>query len=110
MSDRISDVYYKIYMSERLDWKLTIVCMQHFDEDDYYKERFFTDEKGWVLIFETEKEAQTWLNENVKPEKIDPEYLERKFDRESYLKIGGHYENHILFSCFRSLQGSPYQP
>lgn len=82
----MNDVYYKIYQSHRLNGLLTVVCMQWFDEYDYDQEKFFTDEDGYVLQFDTEKEAEEWLNENIKPEMIDPEHRKAKYNRKDYLK------------------------
>lgn len=83
----MDDVYYRLYQYERLDWKLTVVCMQYFDEGDYHEDRFMTDEDGERLRFDSEEDAIKWLNENVKPEMIDPEYLlSGGFKREEYLK------------------------
>ena len=71
------DCYYKIYLASRLEPKLTIVCMQWFDEDNYYSERFLKDRvSGDILKFDSEEEAKRWLNINIKPEKIDPEYVD----------------------------------
>lgn len=81
------DVYYRLYQSERQEWKLTVVCMQDFDESDYYKDRFMTDEDGDRLKFNHEEDAIKWLNDNVKSTMIDPEYLlSGGFKREEYLK------------------------
>lgn len=81
------DVYYRLYQSERQEWKLTVVCMQDFDEGDYYEDRFMTDEAGDRLKFDQEEDAIKWLNENVKTEMIDPEYLlSGGLKREDYLK------------------------
>lgn len=81
------DVYYRIYQSERLDWKLTVVCMQYFDEGDYYRDRFMTGALDNRLRFDHEEDAIKWLNDNVKSEMIDPEYkLFGGFKREEYLK------------------------
>ena len=82
----MNDVYYKIYQSSKLNGLLTVVCMQWFDEFDYDQENFFTDEYGYVLEFESEVEAEKWLNENIKAEMIDPEHRRAKFNRSDYLK------------------------
>ncbi|MFS0905681.1 hypothetical protein AB3N02_21795 [Priestia aryabhattai] len=80
-----NDIYYRI-----LDYKgkLTIVCMQWFDEYDYNEEDFLTDEDGDRYMFHTKNEAIDWLNENVKEEYIDDEYKHAspKSKREKYLK------------------------
>ena len=69
-----NDIYYRIYLSHRSE-KLTVVCMQDFDEDDYDVHRFMTDEDGDRLRFEFEEEAIDWLNKHVKREYIDEAYL-----------------------------------
>ncbi|MGD1416490.1 hypothetical protein [Bacillus stercoris] len=79
----MSDVYYKIYLFNEM---LTVVCMQWFDEVDYDQDKFFTDEYGYALEFETEEEAERWLNENIKPEMIDPDHRKAKLNREDYFK------------------------
>jgi hypothetical protein len=82
-----NDVYYKIYKTPRLDDKLTIICMQWFDEYDYDQSRFFNDKDGNLLKFYSEEEAITWLNENIKVELIDPEYVRNgKYDDSFYFK------------------------
>ncbi|TPG68587.1 hypothetical protein EEL31_08695 [Brevibacillus laterosporus] len=63
--------------------KLTVVCMQWFDEYDYHEDRFMTDEDGKRLKFHTKERAEEWLNNNVKPDMIDPQYL--KFNRSNFL-------------------------
>jgi hypothetical protein len=79
-------VYYKIYKSNLLDGKLTVVCMQWFDESDYESERFFRDKDGRVLKFYDENEAINWLLENIKEELIDSEYLQNTIKDEYYYK------------------------
>ena len=80
----LNDVYYKIIQCE--DGVLTVACLQWFDEYDYDQDRFFTDEDGYQLKFDTEEEAEEWLNENIKPELIDPEHRRLKFNRLDYFK------------------------
>lgn len=83
----MNDVYYRLYQSDRQGWKLTVVCMQDFDESDYHEDRFMTDEDGNRLRFDQEEDAIKWLNENVKAEMIVPEYLlAGGLTREDYLK------------------------
>lgn len=36
-----NEVYYKIYKSDVLGNRLTVICMQDFDEIDYDSRRFF---------------------------------------------------------------------
>ena len=82
-----NDVYYRIYES---NGKLTVVCMQWFDEYDYDEDRFMVNHLGYRLKFDYEDEAIDWLNSNVKPELIDEEYLRQvrapKYNREYWLK------------------------
>lgn len=66
-------VYYRIYLTR--DNKLTVVCMQSFDEYDYETNKFLKDKSGERMLFKEEGEAVTYLNNNFKPEHIDPEYL-----------------------------------
>jgi len=70
----MSDIYYKIYKSERKNWQLVVVCMQWFDEYDYHQDRFMKDEDGEALKFDYENQAIEWLNDNIKLEMIAPEY------------------------------------
>ena len=65
-------VYYKLY--KRSNGLMTVVCMQWFDEPDYYESNFVKDSSGEVHIFDTEEEAVEKLNELFKPEEIDHEY------------------------------------
>lgn len=84
----MDEVYYKIYKSERKDWQLVVLCMQWFDEDDYYQDRFMKDKDGNALKFESEIEAIIWLNDNIKPEMIASEYRNKifSFNDEDYYK------------------------
>jgi len=78
------NVYYKIYYWSIKDC-VTVVCMQWFDEDDYNEEHFFKDENGEVLMFYQEKEAIEWLLNNIKDDKIDPEY-KQNFNQKLFMK------------------------
>jgi hypothetical protein len=80
-----NEVYYRIYYWDEIG-KLTVVCMQWFDEYDYHEDRFMTDDDGERLKFSSEEDAVRWLNENVKPEMIDPKYLSVKYNRNAFLK------------------------
>lgn len=75
-----SDPYYRLYISQMN--KVTVVCMQDFDEDDYILHKFIKDKNGDRYRFDTEEEAIATLNQVVKPECIDPEYL----DQTSFMK------------------------
>jgi hypothetical protein len=82
-----NEVYYKIYKSELLGNRLTVVCMQDFDEIDYNKDRFFKDKEENILKFYEESEAIQWLLDNIKKELIDSEYLQSKvLDNSDYYK------------------------
>jgi hypothetical protein len=80
----LDKVYYRVYYFAARDY-ITIVCMQDFDESDYTQENFLLDKFGYKLRFECEDEAIKWLNENVKTEKIDPEYTINKLIWKNYL-------------------------
>lgn len=71
-----NDVYYRLIRTGDNEDIITVCCMQDFDEYDYDRSRFLcakgTDER---LIFSTEEKAIKFLNDNIKPENIDPEYL-----------------------------------
>jgi len=69
----MNEVYYKLYLNR--DQKVTVVCMQDFDECDYNPVKFFRNPDGGTTIFETEEEAVIYLNEHFRPEVIDPDYL-----------------------------------
>lgn len=79
----MSEVYYKLYKSERLNNKLTVVCLQYFDEIDYIEDRFLTDKNGNPYKFESEKKAINWLIENIKESMIDPVYLSKAIPKNS---------------------------
>lgn len=68
------EVYWKLYKSTRNDL-ITIVCMQWFDEADYYEENFVRNSSDEIHTFESEELAKDKLNEWYKPEEIDPEYI-----------------------------------
>lgn len=66
-------VYYRIFLSK--EQLLRVVCMQEFDEYDYDQKRFLRDEDGYPMKFKEELEAIDYLNENFRPDRIDPEFL-----------------------------------
>jgi hypothetical protein len=68
----MSAIYYKLYKRE--NGLITIVCLQWFDEGDYYANNFVKDSSNEAHSFDTEDEAKEKLNEWFKPEQIDPEY------------------------------------
>lgn len=67
-----NDVYYKVYVDS--DDLITVVCMQHFDEDAYDQNRFYTNGLGESVKFECKSDAIDFINEKFKPEYIDPQY------------------------------------
>ncbi len=72
-----NDLYYRILRRQDSDL-LTIVAMQSHDEWDYDESRFLCA-KGTdsPLLFSTEKDAIKFLNDNIKHEYIEPEFLIR---------------------------------
>jgi len=68
-----NDVYYKLYLDR--DRKITVVCMQWFDEPDYDPNKFFVRGDGSVITFKTEEEAIAYLNCHFMAHAIDPEYV-----------------------------------
>lgn len=74
-------VYYRLIIH---NGKVTVVCMQSFDEIDYDQNRFIKDEYGDPYRFDTEEEAIAALHKLVKPEMIDPKY--GALDQSIYLK------------------------
>lgn len=79
------EVYYRIFQLD--DDKLTVVCMQEFDECDYDQDRFMTEGgvRNYKLFFRDEEDAIKWLNENVKEEYVDSKYKKLKYNREKFL-------------------------
>ena len=84
--EEMNKVYYKII--ERGGELLGVCCLQWFDEYDYDQNRFLVDENDIQYKFDDEDKAKKWLNNNIKPEYIDPEdrILNNKFNREKYFK------------------------
>ena len=80
-----NDLYYRIIRTGYDEKILTVVTMQDHDEMDYDHRRFLckkgTDER---LYFSTEEDAIKFLNDNIKPEHIDPEYLNQRFNDSFY--------------------------
>lgn len=83
MEEIDDEVYYKIGIYEGC---LTVVCLQWFDEIGRDDRNYFHDKNGKVLRFDTEEEAEEWLNEHIKPEKIDPRHRKLKYSGHFYLK------------------------
>lgn len=69
-------LYYCIIRTVDNDKLLTVVTMQYHDEIDYdYKRFLFHKGTSDRVQFDSEEEAIKFLNDNIKPEHIDPEYL-----------------------------------
>ena len=77
---KINEVYWKLYRPPSTDL-VAAVCMQHFDEDDYYNECFIRDSDNNIHIFETEQMAINFLNDKFEKEEIDPEYYRGKLSK-----------------------------
>gem|GEM_PF-3068429 len=58
----------------------TLACMQWFDEYDCDEKRFFRDENDDKYRFSNKEEGIEWLFNNIKADKIDPEYQEYNHD------------------------------
>lgn len=54
--------------------KVKLLELYPGDYYEYSSERFKYDEDGRVIVFSSEEEGIKWLVENIKPDKIDPEY------------------------------------
>ncbi len=72
--------------------KITIVCMQKFDEYDYNENKFLRDETGEMIKWDKEIDAIKYLNDNFKIECIDPEYITANHPS---FKIDGSNEGEI---------------
>jgi hypothetical protein len=56
------------------------------DYEDYDENRFFKDKNGDRMKFDTKEEAQIWLNENVKYEKIYPSDRIVSYNQEDFMR------------------------
>lgn len=54
--------------------KVTLLIVYPDDYYEYSSERFKYDEDGRKIVFSSEEEGIKWLIENIKANKIDPEY------------------------------------
>jgi len=54
-------VYYRLYKSNR-DNLMHVVCMQNFDEFDYFQNNFVRNKEGEKYYFENENDAIKQLN------------------------------------------------
>lgn len=64
--------YYRILLSSE---QLLRVVRMDWNEYEYYENKILRDERGEWMRFGTELEAINYLNENFRPERIDPEFL-----------------------------------
>ena len=71
-NDQLLGVYYRLYLDGNN--LITVVCLQHFDEIDYYDYNFVRNSEGEKYFFDEEEDAIRQLNEWYKSEEIDPEY------------------------------------
>lgn len=69
----MKDVYYCLYITE--DDKITVICLQEFDESGYNHRKFLRKNNEENYKFDSEEAAVNFLNENIKPEYIDPDYI-----------------------------------
>lgn len=70
-----NEVYWRIYQSTSN--LMTVVCMQWFDEPDYFKENFVRNADQVPYYFDSEEEAIDQLNIWYKTDQINPEYRKR---------------------------------
>ncbi|MGO0982833.1 hypothetical protein [Clostridioides difficile] len=54
--------------------KVTLLIIYPDDYYEYSSERFKYNEDGRKIVFSSEEEGIKWLIENIKADKIDPEY------------------------------------
>ncbi|EGT4929430.1 TPA: hypothetical protein KPF99_003499 [Clostridioides difficile] len=64
-------VYYPFISYEN---KVKLLTIYPDDYHEYSSERFKYDEDGEKIVFFSEEEGIKWLVENIKADKIDPEY------------------------------------
>jgi len=80
------DVYYKVYYLIDKGY-FTVVTMQWFDENDYNQELFEKDEFGSPLEFDSEVEAEEWMNKHIKVEYIDPALRNKRLPRKQDYRL-----------------------
>lgn len=73
-----TEVYWKLYRQQ--NGLVTVVCMQWFDEYDYYEDRFIVDSNDNVHVFDSEESAIKKLNEWFSVDEIDPKYQYIKYN------------------------------
>lgn len=91
MSDNVDRVYYKIYFLKKIQ-RLTVVCMQWFDEYDYNESKFLRDDQNKIMSWDKEIDAVKYLNDNFKLEYIDEDYITANHPG---LRIDGENEGEI---------------
>lgn len=84
-SDFGSDIYYRLYLGHRND-KISVICLQWFDEADYHEERFVKDSNGRAHTFYDEELAITKMVEWFEKDEVDPEYHDRYFDKNKLVR------------------------
>ncbi len=68
-----NEVYYKLL---KHNGKITIACIQWFDEYDYDQRRFVLNpENDEPYVFKDEEEAVNAINDMFNEDEIDPRYL-----------------------------------
>jgi hypothetical protein len=75
-----NDVYYRLYKSSH-DNLMHVVCMQNFDENDYFENNFVKNDNGEKYYFDKEEEAIQKLNEWFTQDEIAVEYRINKLIR-----------------------------
>lgn len=83
--------YYRIYLQEYTK-NLTIVSSRDLDNYGFDENKLWVDKHtGIPVTFKSLIDAKKWLNENIKQDKIDPNYLDEWMSSEwqdEYLKSG----------------------
>lgn len=70
------NIYYKIIKDDKAEKGMSVVCLQEFDEKDYYQDLFIKDKDGNVLIFNTEEAAQEYIDRSKLYIVLFDKYLE----------------------------------
>ncbi len=68
-----NEVYFRLYSRPKTGL-ITVVCMQWFDEYDYFQDRFVRNANGDPYYFAEENEAISQMRDWYPDEEIDPEY------------------------------------
>lgn len=73
----------------RLEVKEDLVSVVHdYDYSDNDRTNYLRDpdDKDYYLRFDSERAAQLYLNEKIKPEHIHPDWLKIDLDQEKFFK------------------------